>query len=107
MPASYYVYYRVSQTSHAAARQAVATLFLKLRQSQGIVGRLARRRDDPHTWMEIYEGVSDTQAFGDALEQAARDCAIDACLQPGAARMIEIFVPMHLDSESDRQPCGG
>lgn len=103
MSASYYVYYRVSPSSHAAARQAVAALFLNLRKSLGIVGRLARRRDDPHTWMEIYEGVGDTQIFGDALEQAARECAIDACLQTGAVRMIEIFVPMHVDGATAQQ----
>jgi hypothetical protein len=97
MSVSYYVYYRVSPARHDAARQAVAAMFLNLHETQGIVGRLACRRDDPDTWMEIYEGVGDEVAFGNALEQAARHCAIDACLQSGAARKTEIFMPLNMD----------
>ena len=97
MSVSYYVYYRVSPARHDAAREAVAAMFLNLRETQGIVGRLACRRDDPDTWMEIYEGVSDEVAFGSALEQAARDCGIDACLKPGTARKTEIFMPLNRD----------
>ena len=98
MSVSYYVYYRVSPALHVAARKAVATMFLELRDTQAIHGRLACRHDDPDTWMEIYEGVGDAQEFGDALIQAARNCAIDACLVPGATRATEIFVPMDADS---------
>jgi len=94
---SYYVYYRVSPARHDAARQAVAAMFLSLRETQGIVGSLACRRDDPDTWMEIYEGVNDEVAFGNALVQAARHCAIDACLQSGAVRKTEIFMPVNMD----------
>ena len=97
MSVSYYVYYRVSPARHDAARQDVAAMFLNLRETQGIDGRLACRRDDPDTWMEIYEGVGDEVAFGSALEQAARHCGIDACLKPGAARKTEIFMPLNRD----------
>ncbi len=100
MAVSYYVYYRISPARHAVARQAVAAMFRELRDTQAIHGRLACRRDDPDTWMEIYEGVGDTQVFDDALNQAVRNCGIDACLEPDAARATEIFVTMDADGEN-------
>ena len=43
-----------------------------------------QRRDDPTTWMEVYEGVRDTAAFDALLEREAPAF--------GVARKVERFV---------------
>lgn len=104
MPVSYYVYYRVSPARRGAAESAVAELFSELHEAQGVVGRLACRRDDPDTWMEIYEDVGEPQAFCSALEQAVLKGGINDCLMPGSTRMTEIFVPMHAKNTQPEGP---
>jgi quinol monooxygenase YgiN len=60
---NYYIYYKVEPGQVAALRPAVEALFRTIEKSCGVRGRWMRRRDDPTTYMEIYEGVTDEQAF--------------------------------------------
>lgn len=69
-PLSYYVYYRTEAPAPADLRAAAEALFGELRAATGVQGRLLRRRDDPSTWMEIYENVADGPAFESALDAA-------------------------------------
>lgn len=62
----YYVWYRVPGAP-AAARRAITALQDDLEASTGIRGRVLVRRDDPATWMEIYEGVAAPAQFEAAL----------------------------------------
>ena len=48
------------------------------------------RRDDPRTWMEIYEHVHDTRAFEAALAAAVLRHGVDAHVPDG--RHVESFV---------------
>lgn len=50
-------------------RSAVEKLFSELERACGVRGRWMRRRDDPTTYMEVYEGVEDTAAFEALLER--------------------------------------
>jgi hypothetical protein len=62
-PASHvYVYYRVAADS-PAARATIATLLAEVEARTGVAGRLLARCDDPRTWMEVYEPVTDAPAF--------------------------------------------
>ncbi|WP_018410839.1 DUF4936 family protein [Methyloversatilis thermotolerans] len=62
-PIDYYIYYRIDPHREAALRAAVASMQASLRAATGVAGRLRRRLDDPSTWMEVYEGVTDPRRF--------------------------------------------
>ena len=81
---NYYVYYQVELVRFAEMRAAVENLFAIVEREAGVRGRWMQRRDDPTTWMEVYEGVRDTTAFDALLEREA------AAL--GLARKVERFV---------------
>ena len=81
---NYYVYYKADPTRLTELRSAVEALFDAVEQACGVRGRWMRRRDDPTTYMEVYEGVADEAAFEALLERAG------AAL--GVQRRIERFV---------------
>jgi hypothetical protein len=87
-----YVYYRVSAEDREAMRRAVAQLLRQIEARTGIRGRLARRLDDTHTWMETYEAVEDPAAFVPLLRELAQSAGIATHLADGADRHVEIFV---------------
>lgn len=60
---NYYVYYRVDPARVGALRPQVEDLFDKVHRQTGVRGRWMHRRDDPLTYMEVYEGVADDAAF--------------------------------------------
>ena len=93
MTIGYYVYYRVAPEKFAHGRQIVASLQEKVRASTGVSGRLLRRRDDATTWMEIYEGISDEQAFEASLTDAVERSGFSSVLADRATRITEIFGP--------------
>lgn len=88
----YYVWYRVLAAPDNA-RRAVAALQDDLAQQTGIRGRVLVRRDDPGTWMEIYEGVAAPAQFEPALA-AAVDRHRAADYAHDRARHTEAFVAL-------------
>ncbi len=66
---NYYVYYRVDAGQLSALRLAVLDLFKIIERETGISGRWMHRRDDPLTYMEVYEGVKDESVFEGVLER--------------------------------------
>jgi Domain of unknown function (DUF4936) len=60
---NYYVYYRVDLTRLESFRSEVEILFKTIESKTGVRGRWMHRRDDPSTYMEVYEGVKDEPAF--------------------------------------------
>jgi hypothetical protein len=52
-------------------RALVERLFALVERECGVRGRWLRRRDDPTTYMEVYEGVQDDVAFERLLEREA------------------------------------
>lgn len=92
MTTHYYVYYRVAAGDDSRLQSAVVRMQEALRAETGIAGRLLRRRDDPDTWMEIYENVSDAERFEAALAAAAAREGLDALAPSG--RVVERFVPV-------------
>jgi hypothetical protein len=81
---SYYVYYRVDASRLPALRQEVERLFDTIDGASGVRGRWLRRRDEPTTYMEVYENVSDERAFEALLEREAAGL--------GLQRHVERFV---------------
>lgn len=89
MSVSYYIYYRVAKPDLASAL--VRNIQTSLRSSTGIAGRLLRRRDDPATWMEIYEGVEQATQFESCLNSVVQAADFGAVLERGAVRTMECF----------------
>lgn len=87
---NYYVYYKLDAQQVAAARSLVNELFEQIKQKFGVHGRWMRRRDDPSTYMEVYEGVQDGAAF-EALMQGE-------AVRFGVPRRLEIFSPLETPS---------
>lgn len=81
---NYYVYYRVDAARLGELRRAVENLFKALATETGVRGRWMHRRDDPTTFMEIYEGVKDESSFEALLEREAAKL--------GVTRKTERFV---------------
>jgi len=81
---NYYVYYKLGPAAVADTREKVLALFSLVEQQFGIRGRWMRRRDDPATFMEVYEGVRDERAFEALLER------VGATL--GVPRKVERFI---------------
>ena len=81
---NFYVYYRVDDRSVEAVSLSVQSLFNKIKAQTQIQGRWLRRRDDPSTYMEVYEGVADGKAFEALLERETAEF--------GLPRKTETFV---------------
>jgi hypothetical protein len=81
---SYYVYYRVDAGRLPALRQEIERLFDTIEGATGVRGRWLRRRDEPGTYMEVYENVNDVDVFEALLEREAPGL--------GLQRHVERFV---------------
>jgi hypothetical protein len=81
---NYYVYYKVDPATAGAVRLAVEALFSRAQSQFGVRGRWMRRRDDPATYMEVYEEVADERGFEDFLQREGAAIA--------AGRKVERFV---------------
>jgi hypothetical protein len=81
---NYYVYYKVSAAQLEQVRPRVQDLFRRAKLDFGVTGRWMRRRDDPSTYMEVYEGVSDETGFEALLEREGAKL--------GVPRKVERFI---------------
>ena len=79
-----YVYYKVSPERLEEIRGQVESLFSELEKQTGVRGRWMHRRDDPTTYMEVYEGIQDERGFEALLEREGAKL--------GLARKVERFV---------------
>ncbi len=89
MNASCYVYYRVPPGQGTQVRHVVGALFEDLQKRIDVSCRLARRRDDPDTWMEIYDRFRDPDEFRHELESATERHGLHALT---SERTLEIFI---------------
>jgi len=86
----YYIWYRVAGDL-ISARTAVDALRADLFLHAGVTGRLLVRRDDPRTWMEIYEHVADVPLFERELAAGIARHDVTRCAEDGM-RHTEPFV---------------
>ena len=78
---SYYVYYRVDAGRLPALREDIKRLFDTIEGATGVRGRWLRRRDEPGTYMEVYENVNDAGAFEALLEREAAGLGLQRHLE--------------------------
>jgi hypothetical protein len=81
---NYYVYYKIKSARLAALRALVHEMFDRIEKQTGVRGRWMHRRDDPLTYMEVYEDVKDEKAFEALLEREGAKL--------GVPRKVERFV---------------
>ena len=81
---NYYVYYKVDPKRLAELRESIAHLFAVIERECGVRGRWMHRRDDPATYMEVYEDVEDTAKFEAVLQRESAGL--------GLQRRTELFV---------------
>jgi hypothetical protein len=81
---NFYIYYRIDASKLDSLRASVAALLDTIERETGVRGRWMRRRDDPTTYMEVYEGVGDEQAFETLLLREAAGLGLE--------RRVERFV---------------
>jgi hypothetical protein len=87
---NYYVYYKLDAARLPAAMSFVNELFQIVKKQFNVHGRWMRRRDDPSTYMEVYEGVKDGAAFETLMQLEG--------VKLGVPRRLEIFTPMETPS---------
>ena len=66
---NYYVYYKIAPDRANEVRSLGNALFAELEKQTGIRGRWMRRRDDPTTYMEVFEDVKDEATFEALLKR--------------------------------------
>lgn len=81
---NYYIYYKIAPDQVAALKPRVQALFDAIEQACGVRGRWMHRRDDPSTYMEVYEDVKDEAAFEALVEREGAKL--------GVPRKLERFV---------------
>jgi len=86
MRRDYFVYYHVHKRDAELALEHARAILASVATACGVAGRLARRAEDPLTWMEIYENVGDATAFESALRNAEHSWI------PDTPRQRECFV---------------
>jgi quinol monooxygenase YgiN len=81
---NYYVYYKLTPERVQEVRARIDALLQAVEKQCGVRGRLMHRRDDPSTYMEVYEDVQDEAAFEALLEREGAKL--------GVPRHVERFV---------------
>jgi Domain of unknown function (DUF4936) len=78
---NYYVYYKVEPGRVGELQRSVQILFSVVEKRFGVHGRLMRRRDDPTTYMEVYEDVKDERGFEALLEREGAKLGVQRKLE--------------------------
>jgi hypothetical protein len=91
---SLYIYYKVSPGREKSVRAAAQDLFKSIAAATGVEGRLSCRRDKPDTWMEVYEGIAEPDAFQTILNKELDRLRFADLLGPDSRRMTELFRPL-------------
>ena len=91
-PIHYYIYYPVRIGFEADLAKTICNMQADILAQTGVGGRFLRKADDPWTWMEIYENVTDTAGFDAALAQGIDRHGLARFVDDGGRRHTERFV---------------
>ena len=84
----YYIYYKV-RSDDLETEQQIRSMQARLGCRSGYYGSLLKRHDDPLTWMEIYENISDTNVFEQHLARAVSEFDVEMFIN--GDRVTECF----------------
>ncbi|MHB1677334.1 MAG: DUF4936 family protein [Sulfuriferula sp.] len=85
----YYVYYRV-YTDDAETELQIRSMQARLGCRCGVYGYLLKRREDPLTWMEVYESIANGATFERHMNHALSES--DATMFINGNRVTECFL---------------
>lgn len=88
-PVHYFIWYRIDADA-ADVRAAVNAVLHDVALACAVTGRVFVRREDPSTWMEAYEPVTDPAAFEAVLATAVARHGLDRLV--AGERHVERFV---------------
>jgi hypothetical protein len=86
----YFVWYAIAGDPQPA-RAAIDAMMADIARRTGVIGRLLVRRDQPGTWMEVYENVADAVGFEREIAVVALSHDLSRFIK-GGARHVEAFV---------------
>lgn len=89
MLAHYYIYYKVL-SDDLETEHHIRNMQVRLACRSSHAGKLLKRRDDPLTWMEVYEDVSDSAAFEQHLARTLTE--FDVAMFINGDRITECFM---------------
>ncbi|MEW6676943.1 MAG: DUF4936 family protein [Pseudomonadota bacterium] len=83
-----YVWYRVERDD-AATVTAIRGMMARLACRTGIPGQLLRKAEEPGLWMEVYQGITDPDAFTRLMAEKVDE--FDLAMFIDGNRRVEIF----------------
>ncbi len=86
----FFVWYAIAGDPQPT-RAAIDAMMADIARRTGVNGRLLVRRDQPGTWMEIYENVADAVGFEREIAIVARRHKLSRFIF-GGTRHVEAFV---------------
>ena len=89
MLSHYYIYYKVI-SDDLETEHHIRNVQARLACRSGHAGKLLKRRDDPLTWMEVYEQINDTATFEQHLARVLAE--LDVAMFINGDRITECFV---------------
>lgn len=72
----YFIWYRVRDDSRET-ETVIRHMIARLACRAGVTGRLLRKRGEPRLWMELYEGITDPDAFERLLASAVDEFDVE------------------------------
>jgi len=88
---SCYVYYRVAESCEDDASVAARRIAESLQERTGVSTRLMRKVGEPLLWMEVYDGIRETELFLSSMQDSLEQVGLNNYLQVGSERHIEMF----------------
>ncbi len=88
-----YVYYKVNAANAQAVLRAAQALTTGVAEATGARARLLRRREQPGTWMEVYDTIGDAATLERVLDERVAACGFLDLLE-GSGRHTERFTPL-------------
>ncbi len=87
-----YVFYKIDPAAESELLIELRRLQSTLAERTGVRGRVLRRDDASHTWMEAYEGVEQREVFEQSLSELVGERRLERFLAAGERRHVERFV---------------
>ena len=88
---SCYVYYRVAASCADDAAAAARCIAESLQESTGVSARLMKKVGESLLWMEVYDGIRETELFLSSMQVSLEQTGLNNYLQAGSERHIEMF----------------
>ena len=86
----FYIYYKVPEEDWSSLYEKFSLIQKNIAQKTNTSVKLIRKLNEPSVWMEVYENVSDHQAFSILLDEEIADASLTQFFELNP-RNIEIF----------------